>query len=101
MEYIDEEKNLLSYDLAIKYDKRKYCSYYINTYDFPTDDELYFQVVLYHGNFEHDKMYYEGFNTQFSIGKRIPLSDFNNSNSNSSTTNDSYSTIDDEFTYNL
>ena len=30
MEYIDEEKNLLSYDLAIKYDKRKFCSYYIS-----------------------------------------------------------------------
>ena len=82
-------------------EKGKYCSYYINTYDFPTDDELYFQVVLYHGNFENDKMYYEGFNTQFSIGKRIPLSDFNNSNSNSSTTNNSYSTTDDEYTYNF
>ena len=29
MKYTDEEKNLLPYELAIKYDKRNYCSYYI------------------------------------------------------------------------
>ena len=28
MKYIDEEKNFLDFDLAIKYDKRKYCKYY-------------------------------------------------------------------------
>ena len=30
MKYTDEENNLLPYELAIKYDKRNYCSYYIS-----------------------------------------------------------------------
>ena len=30
MEYKNEEKNLLSYELAIQYDKRSYCEYYIS-----------------------------------------------------------------------
>ena len=30
MEYNDEEKNNLSYNIAIKYDKRNYCQYYIS-----------------------------------------------------------------------
>ena len=30
MEYKNEEKNLLSYELAIQYDKRTYCEYYIS-----------------------------------------------------------------------
>ena len=30
MKYIDEELNLLPYDLAIQYDKRNYCEYYIS-----------------------------------------------------------------------
>jgi hypothetical protein len=30
MEYIDEEKNVLSYELAIQYDKRSFCEYYIS-----------------------------------------------------------------------
>ena len=30
MEYTNEEKNLLSYNLALRYDKRSYCVYYIS-----------------------------------------------------------------------
>ena len=30
MEYNDEEKNKLPYELAIQYDKRTYCLYYIS-----------------------------------------------------------------------
>jgi len=30
LDYIDEEKNVLSFDLAIQYDKRTYCEYYIS-----------------------------------------------------------------------
>ena len=30
MEYKDDEKNELSYDLALLYDRRTYCTYYIS-----------------------------------------------------------------------
>ena len=30
MKYIEEEKNLLDYNLALQYDKRSYCTYYIS-----------------------------------------------------------------------
>ena len=30
MEYKDDERNILSYELAIQYDKRSYCEYYIS-----------------------------------------------------------------------
>ena len=80
-------------------EKGKYCAYYINTYDFPTEDELFFQVILYHGTFEHEKMNYEGFKTRFSNGKKIALSDF--VNSKSSAKNNLYSTLDGEYTYNF
>ena len=30
MKYIDEEKNELTYELALLYDKRNYCEYYIS-----------------------------------------------------------------------
>ena len=30
LEYIDEEINILPFNLAIQYDKRTYCSYYIS-----------------------------------------------------------------------
>ena len=30
LDFIDEEKNVLSFDLAIQYDKRTYCEYYIS-----------------------------------------------------------------------
>ena len=75
------------------HEKGKYCTYYIDTDDFPTDDELYFQVELSHGTFEHKNMYYEGFKTKFNTDKKIALSDFVSSKSSSK--------IDDEYTYNF
>ena len=76
------------------YEQGKYCAYYINTDDFPTDDNLYFTVRLTNGSFEKNllniKMHYETFNNEFINGSLIGLNSW---------TDISYSKIEENNTY--
>ena len=55
MEYKNDEKNSLSYDLAIQYDKRTYCEYYISLlkakhlliFSFFTSDDYNSRIIKY------------------------------------------------------
>ena len=40
--------------------KGKYCAYYIKTEDFSGDSEVYFDVKINNGDFEHEYMFYGG-----------------------------------------
>ena len=47
-------------------DKGIYCAYYIRADNFPNNNNLYFEVSLNSGSFEHNKMYYISTNTRYS-----------------------------------
>ena len=46
-------------------EKGIYCAYYINTDDFPNNNNLFFNVSINSGSFAHTKMYYISTNTKY------------------------------------
>ena len=55
------------------YQKGDYCAYRIDTYDFPKDSYLYFNVKLTSGNFKDLYMHYGGNSQKFYDGTEITL----------------------------
>ena len=55
------------------YEEGKYCAYYLKIDNYKNDKELYFNVILTNGSFEHEHMFYEGSNTEFNNESIIVL----------------------------